>query len=38
MKKVDPKQLSFLQPGWFAFHALAIGGMVMLGRAISKRD
>ncbi len=34
MKKVDPDQLSFLQPGWFVFHLVAIGGMLALGRVM----
>lgn len=38
MKKVDPGPLSFLQTGWFVFHAAAIGGMLVLGRAIGKRS
>jgi hypothetical protein len=38
MKKVDPGPLSFLQPGWFAFHAAAIGGMLAIGRVFGKRS
>lgn len=37
MKRVDPGTFSFLQPGWWAFHALAIGGAVVLGKEIEKR-
>ncbi len=37
MKKVDPGSLSFLQPSWFALHAVAITGILLLGRTIGKK-
>ena len=38
MKKVDPGTFSLLQPGWWAFHAVAIGGMLLLGKTLEKRS
>jgi len=38
IRKVDPGTFSFLEPGWFIFHALAITGMIMIGMAIERRD
>lgn len=37
MKKNKPGKFSLLKPGWFALHAIGIGGMVMLGKAWEKR-
>lgn len=37
MKKVDPGTFSFMQPGWWVFHAAAIGGMILLGKELEKR-
>lgn len=38
IKKVDPGPLSFLQPGWFAFHAVVITGLTLIGRTLGKRS
>lgn len=37
MRRVDPGPLSFLQPGWIAFHVAAIGGAILLGKALEKK-
>ncbi len=37
-KKIDPGPLSFLQPGWIAFHAAIITGVTLLGKAWEKRS
>lgn len=37
LKRVDPGIFSFLEPGWFIFHVLAIFGMIMLGMALERR-
>jgi hypothetical protein len=36
--RVDPGPFSFMQPGWFALHALTIAGSIYLGKALEKRD
>jgi hypothetical protein len=33
---VDDTTWEFLQPGWWALHALVIGGAVLLGRALKR--
>ncbi|OLN30230.1 hypothetical protein DSOL_3173 [Desulfosporosinus metallidurans] len=37
MRKVDPGNFNFLQPGWFVLHVLAIFGTIMLGMALERR-
>lgn len=37
-RRVDPGPFSFMQPGWFALHALTIGGSILIGKALEKRD
>ncbi|MDI6871392.1 MAG: hypothetical protein QME79_08565 [Bacillota bacterium] len=34
---VDHTTWEFLRPGWWVFHALAIGGTLLLGRRLTKR-
>lgn len=34
---VDRTTWEFLRPGWWALHALAIGGTFILGRRLSQR-
>lgn len=36
--RVDPGTFSFMQPGWFALHAVTIASMVYLGKAMEKRE
>lgn len=33
--KVDPGTFSFMEPGWWVFHAAAITGIYVLGSKIS---
>lgn len=35
--RIDPGTFSFMEPGWWAFHAAAIAGIYMLGSRISQR-
>lgn len=35
--KIDPGSMSFLQPGWWAFHAAAITGLFIVANRITKR-
>lgn len=34
---VDHTTWEFLRPGWWAFHAVAIGGLYLLSRRIGRR-
>ncbi len=34
---VDDTTWEFLRPGWWAFHAAAIGGLLLLGRRLRNR-
>lgn len=34
--KPDPGTFSLMEPGWWAFHAVAIGSIYMLGHKIGK--
>lgn len=34
---VDQTTWEFLRPGWWAFHAVAIGGMYLLGRRLGRQ-
>ncbi|HEX3011037.1 MAG TPA: hypothetical protein VHQ70_03230 [Syntrophomonadaceae bacterium] len=35
--KADPGSMSFLESGWWALHAIAITGVYLLGRQMTKR-
>ncbi len=34
--KVDPGTFSFMEPGWWAFHAAAVTGVYVLGSKIAR--
>lgn len=34
--KSDPGTFSFMEPGWWVLHAMAIPGIYLLGRQLSK--
>ena len=34
----DPGGLSFMEPGWWAFHAVAITGIYMIGQHVAKNN
>jgi len=34
--KVDPGTFSFMEPGWWALHAVSIAGVYMLGHNLAK--
>lgn len=34
--KADPGTFSFMEPGWWVLHAMAISGVYMLGQYLTK--
>ncbi|MEN6460022.1 MAG: hypothetical protein ABFC94_01450 [Syntrophomonas sp.] len=36
--KIDPGTFSFLETGWWALHAAAITGILIMGSRMSNRD
>ena len=34
--KADPRTFSFMEPGWWALHAVTIAGVYMLGHNLAK--